>query len=136
MRLTWNEAKRSRTLAERGRPMTARKRASKAKWVDPDEAAELTGEELARADAVWRIGGKVVSAEQGRAAFKARLGKRQINMFLDRAVIEHFKEKAGGRGYQTLINEALREAIGREDLEKSLRRIVREELRRSKRATR
>lgn len=116
--------------------MTVRKRATKKDWVDSDEAPELTGEEASRPDAIWRIGGRRVTPERGRAAFKARLGKRQVNMFLDRAVVEHFKEKAGGRGYQTLINETLKEAIGREELEKSLRRIVREELRRAKSITR
>jgi hypothetical protein len=40
------------------------------------------------------------------------------------------KAKAGERGYQTLINDTLREAIQRSDLEETLRRIVREELQR------
>ena len=31
--------------------------------------------------------------------------KQRVNIFLDGAVIEHFKSKAGERGYQTLINE-------------------------------
>ena len=31
--------------------------------------------------------------------------KRRINIFLDSATLEYFKDKAGGRGYQTLINE-------------------------------
>ena len=30
--------------------------------------------------------------------------KQRVNIFLDGAVIEHFKTKAGERGYQTLIN--------------------------------
>ena len=94
----------------------------------PDDAPELTGEELESKNAVWKIGGRRVSAKAGKAAFRAQLGKRQVNMMLDRAVVAHFKAQAGGRGYQTLINEALREAMQREALEKVLRRIVREEL--------
>lgn len=49
------------------------------------------------------------------------------------AVIEYFKAKAGGRGYQTLINEALREAIDRESIETMLRHVMREELQRAQR---
>jgi len=94
----------------------------------PDDAPELTGEELSRRDAKWKIAGKRVSSDKGKVAFRALLGKRQVNMMLDNAVVAHFKARAGGRGYQTLINEALREAIHRESLAKVLRRVVREEL--------
>jgi hypothetical protein len=52
-------------------------------------------------------------------------------MFLDSAVIQHFKAKAGDRGYQTLINEALRQAIQTETIENVVRKTIREELRRS-----
>ncbi len=45
-------------------------------------------------------------------------------MFLDGAVIEHFKAKAGGRGYQTLINEALKQAIAAGSLETVVRRAI------------
>ena len=43
---------------------------------------------------------------------------------------EYFKAQAGERGYQTLINETLRQAMQHEDLEERLRRIIREELHR------
>ncbi|MGH8601386.1 MAG: BrnA antitoxin family protein [Gammaproteobacteria bacterium] len=62
-------------------------------------------------------------------AFREMLGKKQVNMLLDRRVIEYFKGKAGRRGYQTLINETLKQAIDRETLEETLRRVLREELR-------
>ena len=39
-----------------------------------------------------------------------------------------FKAKAGERGYQTLINAAPKQAIQQEELEATLRRIVKEEL--------
>ena len=45
------------------------------------------------------------------------------------AVVEYFRSRAGGRGYQTLINEALKQAIEQENLEDVLRRVIREEAR-------
>lgn len=63
-------------------------------------------------------------------------GKTRITIRLDDDVLEWFRaqvEAAGGGNYQTLINAALREHIDqqREPLEETLRRVVREELRRS-----
>lgn len=63
-------------------------------------------------------------------------GKTRITIRLDDEVLEWFRgqvEAAGGGNYQTLINAALREHIEqrREPLEETLRRVVREELRRS-----
>ena len=109
--------------------MTASKALTNHSWVDPDDAPELTGKELSRRDGRWHIGGQRVSTAKGRAAFRAELGKQKVNMMLDNAVVRHFKRLAGGRGYQTLINTALREAMERENLENLLRRIVRDELR-------
>ena len=57
--------------------------------------------------------------------------KQRVNIFLDGAVIEHFKAKAGERGYQTLINEALKQAIHAESIEGVVRRTIREEMRRA-----
>ncbi|MGL6113368.1 MAG: BrnA antitoxin family protein [Rubrivivax sp.] len=56
--------------------------------------------------------------------------KQRINIFLDSAVIQHFKSCAGERGYQTLINEALKQAIQSANLEAVVRKTIREELRR------
>lgn len=108
--------------------MTGNRKSTGRAWRDPDDALELTGAEIARKKATWKIAGKRVTATKGKAAFRAELGKRQVNMLLDKAIVAHFKARAGGRGYQTLINEALREAMRRESLERSLRRIMREEL--------
>jgi uncharacterized protein (DUF4415 family) len=63
-------------------------------------------------------------------------GKTRITIRLDDDVLEWFRaqvEAAGGGNYQTLINAALREHMEqqREPLEETLRRVVREELRRS-----
>ena len=91
-----------------------------------DEAPDLTTLDLSKG---WfERNGQRISDEEGKAAFRAMLGKRQVNMYLDVEVIEYFKAKAGGRGYQTLINETLRQAIERETLEQTLRRVIREEL--------
>jgi uncharacterized protein (DUF4415 family) len=56
--------------------------------------------------------------------------RQRVNIFLDGVVIEHFKAKAGERGYQTLINEALKKAIQAESLEGVVRKTIREESRR------
>ncbi len=55
--------------------------------------------------------------------------KRRINIFLDSATLEYFKDKAGGRGYQTLINETLKQAMQTENLEAVVRKTIREEMR-------
>ncbi|WP_088243100.1 BrnA antitoxin family protein [Calothrix rhizosoleniae] len=62
-------------------------------------------------------------------------GKTRITIRLDDEVLAWFREQvhlAGGSSYQTLINEALRQHIqqSREPLEETLRRVVREELKR------
>ena len=57
--------------------------------------------------------------------------KQRVNIFLDGAVIEHFNTLAGPRGYQTLINEALKQAIQTEAMEAVVRKTIREELRRA-----
>jgi hypothetical protein len=48
-----------------------------------------------------------------RGAVVASPGKTRITIMLDDDVIEHFREKAEaqGRGYQTMINSALRVAM-------------------------
>ncbi len=55
--------------------------------------------------------------------------KRRINIFLDSATLEYFKAKASGRGYQTLINETLKQAMQAENLEAVVRKTIREEMR-------
>ena len=62
--------------------------------------------------------------------------KTRITIRLDTDIIEHFKglvNQAGGGNYQTLINNVLRDHIDARDevLEKKLRKIVREELKRA-----
>jgi uncharacterized protein (DUF4415 family) len=63
-------------------------------------------------------------------------GKTRITIRLDEDVITWFRtrvENAGGGNYQSLINDALRQYIAQahEPLEETLRRVVREEIRRA-----
>jgi uncharacterized protein (DUF4415 family) len=67
------------------------------------------------------------------AVVPAAGNKLRITIRLDKDIVEWFKsqvEAAGGGNYQTLMNDALRQHLGRrqEPLEKVLRRVVREEL--------
>jgi len=65
-------------------------------------------------------------------------GKTRITIRLDDDVIDWFRQQvhaAGGGSYQTLINNALREYARRrpESLESTIRRVLRQELRRGSR---
>ena len=72
-------------------------------------------------------------------------GKERITIFLDKEVVSEFRARAEetGRGYQTMINDALRDYLVSERRpvdEKTLRKILREELKdrpgkRAKRST-
>jgi uncharacterized protein (DUF4415 family) len=62
-------------------------------------------------------------------------GKSRITSRIDDDVLDWFRaqvDAAGGGNYQTLINNALREHIASRSasLEKTLRKVIREELRR------
>ena len=54
--------------------------------------------------------------------------KQRVNIYLDSAIVEYFKAEAGERGYQTLINEALKNAIQAKTIEKTIRHVIRQEL--------
>ena len=74
-------------------------------------------------------------AKRGAVVAPAK-GKTRITIRLDDDVLEWFKnrvDEAGGGNYQSLINSALREHMRstEEPLEKTLRRILREELRKA-----
>jgi uncharacterized protein (DUF4415 family) len=75
-----------------------------------------------------RLGLKDVSREEFSAAVQEKLGKQRVSIMLDGSVIAFFKAKAGDRGYQTLINQALHQAMTGEQIESTLRRVIREEL--------
>lgn len=86
-------------------------------WVDPDDAPLLTKAFFDRAEI--RIGGKVVRPASGTLTREfAKPGrppvgdhpKQQVSLRLDRDVIAHFR--AGGAGWQTRMNAALRKVAG------------------------
>lgn len=67
------------------------------------------------------------------AAIPAASGKTRITIRLDTEVIDWFKARvneAGGGNYQSLINETLKGHLKQQGLERTLRRLIREELRR------
>lgn len=82
--------------------------------IDLSDLPEVTAEKAAHG--VVRVAGRVVPR-----------GKLRLTMYLDSSIVEYFKARAGARGYQTLINEALKQAIEQESLESTLRRVLREE---------
>lgn len=94
--------------------MSAKKRGSKADWIDPDDAPELTDELID--SATYKIGDRVVTPSEGQAAMKAALKrgrpkadetKERISIRLSPEVVNAFR--ATGRGWQTRIDEALKE---------------------------
>ncbi|RPJ55845.1 MAG: ribbon-helix-helix protein, CopG family [Acidobacteria bacterium] len=63
-------------------------------------------------------------------------GKTRITIFLDDDILEAFRSRAeeAGRGYQTMINDALRMYLGKASRpvdEETLRRVIREELKKT-----
>ncbi len=71
-----------------------------------------------------------------RGAVIKQKGKSRITIYIDDDVLEEFR-RAGdetGKGYQTLINDALKEYLGKSDRainEKTLRRVIQEELKKT-----
>ena len=68
-----------------------------------------------------------------RGAVVPQKGKTRINIYIDNDVLEEFRVRAekAGRGYQTMMNEALRQYLGKAMYpldENTLRRVIREEL--------
>jgi hypothetical protein len=76
----------------------------------------------------------LTTASQGSNAVVATpSGKTRITIRLDNDILDWFRNRAhaaGGGNYQTLINAALREYVAQDldELEDTLRRVVREEL--------
>ncbi len=94
-------------------------------WVrhndDPDEAPELTEEMLAKA--VLRVDGEVIDLAQ----------RQRVTLYVDREIVAAFKERAGERGYRTLMNHALRHFLAPVAPpldEETVRRVIRDEWRR------
>ena len=83
--------------------MPAKKRVSKATWIDPDDAPELTNEWFSGAD-LYK--GNRLIRRGGRPRTDAP--KKAVNIRLDPDVLAHFR--ASGPGWQTRINAILRKA--------------------------
>ncbi len=68
-----------------------------------------------------------------REAVIPQTGKTRITIYIDDDVLEAFRERAdsAGKGYQTIMNEALREYLNKVQAplnEEILRRVIQEEL--------
>ena len=68
-----------------------------------------------------------------RGAVIPQKGKTRISIFIDNAVLDAFRTRAekAGTGYQTMMNEALRQFLSESDqlvTEKALRQILRQEM--------
>jgi uncharacterized protein (DUF4415 family) len=71
-----------------------------------------------------------------RGAVISPRGKTRITLYLDDDILEVFRKRAdkAGMGYQTVINQVLREFVGKKKQpidEAALRRILREELKKT-----
>lgn len=71
-----------------------------------------------------------------RGAVVSNRGKTRITILIDNDILDDFRERADsmGRGYQTMINEALRTYLGKSQRPidaQTLRRIIRQELKRA-----
>ena len=80
--------------------------------LDPaDDAPDLTTLDLDSGE--WFIGGRKVTPEEGKAAFRKALGA-QVTISLDSDVAEYFQASAGREGIETAVNRFLRDHISRE----------------------
>ena len=77
-----------------------RVRSMKDEDIDLSEVPEISSDDLRRA--VLRVGGKPVPK-----------GKSFVGVVLDTEILDHFRRKAGEKGLQGAINEALRASISK-----------------------
>ena len=89
--------------------------------IDLSDIPEVSEDMFSKA--VLRLGGRKVSKT-----------KVRINILLDADIVAYYKTISGGKGYQTLINETLKQHIFQHDLENILRQVIREELKFSPKA--
>jgi uncharacterized protein (DUF4415 family) len=102
--------------------MAPKKQAGSAEWIDPDDAPKLTAAMLARAEvfqgdsfvrrATAEAAPRRATAKEprrGRGRPKSAVAKQQISVRLDPDVLEALR--AAGPGWQSQINELLRQAL-------------------------
>ncbi len=68
-----------------------------------------------------------------RGAVIPQKGKTRISIFIDNSILDAFRERAekSGTGYQTMMNEALRQYIAQSEqpvTERLLRQVLRQEM--------
>jgi uncharacterized protein (DUF4415 family) len=94
--------------------MNAKSPHSPRSWADPDDAPELTKEFFENGD--WKMGGQPVDPHSGAAALSRAVArgrppsespKLALTVRYDADVISAFR--ATGKGWQTRMNDALRE---------------------------
>lgn len=92
--------------------MNAKSQNTAKAWSDPDDAPELT--ETFFEQGVWEVAGKAVSRPQAQEEFARRRGrpagggnKVSTTIRFDAEILDAFK--ATGEGWQTRMNDALKE---------------------------
>ncbi len=85
------------------------RRITAAAEADPDNP-EWTEEDFARAKPLDAYPDLARIVRQGRPALPEDERKQRVTIYLDRDVVERLK--AGGKGWQTRANAALRKALG------------------------
>jgi uncharacterized protein (DUF4415 family) len=88
--------------------MPTRKNTTESKWTDPDEIPHLDRDWFERAEI--REGGRLIRKARPVGRPKKAAPKQAVSIRLDPDVVAHFR--AGGPGWQSRINAALRKAIG------------------------
>jgi uncharacterized protein (DUF4415 family) len=88
--------------------MPTKKRPTKRKWIDPDEAPRLDRDWFERAEI--REGDRLVRPARPVGRPRKAAPKEAVNIRLDPDVVAHFR--ATGPGWQSRINAALRKAAG------------------------
>jgi len=90
--------------------MTVKRKNTKAAWVDPDDAPELTDDFFDRAQIA--VGEKIIRPANGtltkRGRPKLSAPKKSVHLRLSPDVLAYFRKT--GPGWQTRIDEALRKA--------------------------
>lgn len=87
--------------------MPTKKPAGASTWVDPDDAPELTDAFFANAEI--RDGARLVRRARGRPRLPD--AKRQVTIRLDPDLLDRLR--ATGPGWQTRLNDALREWLAK-----------------------
>jgi uncharacterized protein (DUF4415 family) len=90
--------------------MRAKKKSSKAVWVDPDDAPEWTDDQFERAE--FAVGGVIIRPANGTLTRpgrpKSENAKKSVHLRLSPDVLAWFR--ATGSGWQTRIDDVLRKA--------------------------